>query len=768
MTQPFTLPEFYTPHPARLNPHLEQARTHSKAWAREMAMIEGSEIWDEADFDNHDYALLCAYTHPDATAADLDLVTDWYVWVFFFDDHFLEVYKKTRDIPGAKAYLERLRAFMPVSLDAGLPEPTNAVEAGLGDLWRRTVPARSAGWRRRFAESTQALLEESLWELSNISEARVPNPVEYVEMRRKVGGAPWSADLVEHAVHAEVPDEIAASRPMRVLKDAFSDGVHLRNDIFSYQRETETEGELNNGVLVMERFLGCTPQRAADTVNDLLTSRLQQFENTALTEVAPLLAEYGVDPARCADVLRYVKGLQDWQAGGHEWHMRSSRYMNKGGTVHLGAKGFGASAALLPGVWARARSQSYKPFLPVGPVDLPDFHMPYEVGTSPHLDRAREAAVRWARDMQLIDAPPGVPGAGIWDERKLRGFDFALCSAGIDPDGDPEDLDRSAQWLTWGTYADDYFPLLYNTTRDMAGARACHERMKQMMPVDGPPGVAPSTPLERGLADLWTRTTAGMPVENRRQFRAAVETMTESWLWELANHIQHRVPDPVDYVEMRRRTFGSDLTMSLARLGHGRLVPPEIWRTRPIRSLENAAMDYGCLTNDIFSYQKEVEFEGELHNAVLVIQHFLGCDPAAAVSVANDLMTARIRQFERTATTELPALYEDFALEAGARAALDAYVGELRDWMAGCCAGTGRRAATTRLSCAGEGLAPVAGGPARSSLCLGFPPRPALPCCLAFPCFLAARPRLWPATRRRGTPPARGRAARHGGGCGLW
>ena len=26
----------------------------------------------------------------------------------------------------------------------------------------------------------------------------------------------------------------------------------------------------------------------------------------------------------------YVKGLQDWQAGGHEWHMRSSRYMNKG------------------------------------------------------------------------------------------------------------------------------------------------------------------------------------------------------------------------------------------------------------------------------------------------------------------------------------------------------------------------------------------------------------------------------------------------------
>ena len=58
-------------------------------------------------------------------------------------------------------------------------------------------------------------------------------------MRRKVGGAPWSADLVEHAVFVEVPAAIAAARPMRVLKDTFADGVHLRNDLFSYQRETE-------------------------------------------------------------------------------------------------------------------------------------------------------------------------------------------------------------------------------------------------------------------------------------------------------------------------------------------------------------------------------------------------------------------------------------------------------------------------------------------------------------------------------------------------
>lgn len=332
--QPFALPDFYVPWPARLNPHLETARVHTTAWAREMGMLDagapgGGLIWDEPALEAMDFALLCAYTHPDCPGPELDLVTDWYVWVFFFDDHFLESYKRTRDGAGAKQYLLRLRAFMPV--DAGRPplEPANPVEKGLVDLWARTAPSMSTGWRTRFIESTRNLLEESTWELANISDGRIPNPIEYVELRRRVGGAPWSAGLVEHAASVEVPDEVATTRPLRVLRDTFADAVHLRNDIFSYQREIESEGEVNNSVLVVERFLGVSPQRAADLVNDLLTSRLQQFENTALGELPPLFDECRLGPVERAHVLTYVKGLQDWQSGGHEWHLRSSRYMNE-------------------------------------------------------------------------------------------------------------------------------------------------------------------------------------------------------------------------------------------------------------------------------------------------------------------------------------------------------------------------------------------------------------------------------------------------------
>ncbi|MEU4149329.1 germacradienol/geosmin synthase Cyc2 [Streptomyces sp. NPDC026659] len=683
MTQPFELPNFYMPYPARLNPHVEEARAHSTAWAREMGMLEGSGIWDQADLEAHDYGLLCAYTHPDCDGPALSLITDWYVWVFFFDDHFLDMYKRTQDRAAGKAHLDRLPLFMPLDLETPVPEPENPVEAGLADLWARTVPAMSVDWRRRFAVATEHLLNESLWELSNINEGRIANPVEYIEMRRKVGGAPWSAGLVEYAT-AEVPASVAGTRPLRVLMETFSDAVHLRNDLFSYQREVEDEGENSNGVLVVETFFDCTTQQAADTVNDVLTSRLHQFEHTALTEVPAVALENGLRPDEVAAVAAYTKGLQDWQSGGHEWHLRSSRYMNKGArpsSPWQSLSGPGVSAAdvgalLASAATERLRRHAHVPFQKVGPSLLPEFHMPFPLELSPHADASRRNLVAWCHRT-------GILSEGVWDEDKLAAYDLALCSAGLDPDATPEGLDLSAQWLAWGTYGDDYYPLVYGHRRDLAAARLTTARLSQCMSLDGPPPIVPANAMERALIDLWERTTAPMTAEQRVTFKAAVDVMTESWVWELSNQLQNRVPDPVDYLEMRRATFGSDLTLSMCRAGRGPAIPPEVYASGPVRSLENAAMDYACLLNDVFSYQKEIEYEGEIHNAILVVQNFFGVDYPAALAVVHDLMTQRMEQFEHVIAHELPVLYEDFRLSEEARAEMGLYVLDLQNWLAG-------------------------------------------------------------------------------------
>ncbi|MFC5182667.1 terpene synthase family protein [Actinomadura harenae] len=695
-TQPFQLPRFYTAYPARLNPNLEAARAHSVPWARAMGMLEGSDVWDQADLEGHDYPLLCAYTHPDCDAEELALITDWYVWVFFFDDHFVERFKRTGDREGGRDHLARLPSFMPADGDMStVPEPSDPVEAGLADLWARTVPAMSPAWRERFVERTRHLLNESLWELSNINAHRISNPVEYIEMRRRVGGAPWSACLVEHAANAEIPARIAASRPMGVLRDAFSDAVHLRNDLFSYQREVEDEGELSNGVLVLETFFECGTQEAADAVNDILTSRIQQFEHTALTEVPALCVEHALTAPEIARVGAYIKGLQDWQAGGHEWHLRSSRYMNEGaldaaddaltfpGAAELGMSGLDFRSLLGPPALTRLRKHAHVPNR-VGPSVVPEIEMPFALGMNPHLDDARAHLAEWAERIGLLRPQPGVPGSDLWDADLLDGFDFPLCSAGIAPGIGPDALDLSAQWLAWGTYADDYYPAVFGRNRDIAGARATNARLSLFMPLDDGAPVPPArSALDRGLADLWRRTTATMPPEQRLDLRTAVDSMLESWLWELGNQLQNRVPDPVDHIEMRRRTFGSDLTMILTRLGKGPSLPDEVYTTGPVQSLVTSAADVACLINDVHSYQQEVEFEANVHNTVLVVQNFFGCDYPTALRIAADLLASRLRQFQHVVMHELPVLCDDMGLPNETRGALGELVRELQDWMVG-------------------------------------------------------------------------------------
>lgn len=437
-------------------------------------------------------------------------------------------------------------------------------------------------------------------------------------------------------------------------------------------------------MLVLETFFGCTTQQAADTVNDILTSRLHQFEHTALTEMPALALEKGLAPGEVAAVAAYTKGLQDWQSGGHEWHLRSSRYMNEGATSTSpwqGLTGPGTSAAdvgaLLASAGAeRLRAYTHVPYQKVGPSQLPDFFMPFEVELCPHLPAARPRLTEWMHRMGMLQE-------GVWDEDRLAAADLPLCSAGLDPDATPEALDLSAQWLAWGTYGDDYYPLVFGHRRDLAAARLITQRLSDCMPVAGEAVPTPLNGMERGLIDLWPRTTAEMTPDQRRTFKDSVNVMTESWVWELSNQIQNRIPDPVDYLEMRRATFGSDLTLSMCRMGHGPAVPPEVYRSGPVRSLENAAIDYGMLINDVFSYQKEIEYEGEVHNAILVVQNFFGVDYPTALHVVHDLMTQRMQQFQHVVAHELPIVYDDFGLSDEAREIMGDYVADLRNWMAG-------------------------------------------------------------------------------------
>lgn len=179
-------------------------------------------------------------------------------------------------------------------------------------------------------------------------------------------------------------------------------------------------------------------------------------------------------------------------------------------------------------------------------------------------------------------------------------------------------LDLVAGWHTWGFYCDDLFAEAYKRRRDLPGARAVADRLASFLS----PGTAavPATPAERALVDLWSRTAPSLPPRARWRFPGQIRAFLGSWLWELVNLVQSRVPDPVDYIEMRRHPSASEFSLTLAHELMGEGLPGRVRAAPALRALEDAFSDIGPLRNDIVSYQKEMTHEGEICNAVVVVQ----------------------------------------------------------------------------------------------------------------------------------------------------
>jgi germacradienol/geosmin synthase len=319
------LPEFSLPWPPRLNPHVDSARAHSKAWAREMGMLTGRGMWDEDTFDSDDWPLFAALTHPDATESQLHRISLWDVCLLALDDYFVAAYKATHDLAGAKAFVEGLRAFMPEPGSAA-PAPANPVERGLADVWGRTAPAMPAPVRDRFPDHVMEFARGNVWELVNNIQNRIPDPLGYSEMRRETSGTELSTNLTVHTGDRELSPEILRTRPMQTLISTFADTVGIRNDIYSYRKEIEREHDVNNGVLAIRNFLGCGLQQAVDVAYDLFTARLRQFEHTATIELPALAEDMGLDAGTRSGIVRYVARLRDWMAGDNQWYRMTGRY----------------------------------------------------------------------------------------------------------------------------------------------------------------------------------------------------------------------------------------------------------------------------------------------------------------------------------------------------------------------------------------------------------------------------------------------------------
>ncbi|WP_051783792.1 terpene synthase family protein [Lentzea aerocolonigenes] len=325
--------EFDMPFAARLSPHADRVRAHTRTWVRDMGMLNGSP-WTEAFYDAADYGGFASLTHPTASFDDLQHISDWHTWGFYVSDAFLDGFLRPRNVVGGKAFVARLKSVL-----AGSAQPVNPAERGLADLVSRsTVDSEDV-------EHLTEYLDALLWELHNTAQGRVPDPIDLVEMRRRSIATELSAKLVRRSVGAELPAELLRNSTMRALIDSFGDVPALRQEIVGFDHTYATGGSTTSAVLAVRQFFDCEHDQAVSIVADLISARLRQIVSI-IGELPSTAAEYDLSPEATAGLHRYVEALKSWLAGELLWTQRSGRFSPTPTRKFHSPTGLGTAAVL--------------------------------------------------------------------------------------------------------------------------------------------------------------------------------------------------------------------------------------------------------------------------------------------------------------------------------------------------------------------------------------------------------------------------------------
>ncbi|MCA2211698.1 terpene synthase family protein [Jidongwangia harbinensis] len=304
--------------PFAVNPHADRARAHLGEWVRRTGLVLRPSALTR--FRHADFGGFAAMVHPSADADRLDLVADWFAWLFLVDDQ-LDDGADGRAPDRLRAVVEQLVGV----LDGARPPARSApVAAALADLWHRTSTGASGRWRRLFAGHLRScLVTAATWEAGNRRDGVVPGERDYIENRRHTGAIYVCMDLIDIVEDLDVPDAVYDSVWFRAALDAACDVVCWTNDVYSLEKE-HALGEFHNLVSVIEHHHRTTPEEAVARVCAAIETRTTEF----LSAEAELRDRF----ARQAHVIdRYTAGMRSWMRGNVDWSSRTPRYRNSGG-----------------------------------------------------------------------------------------------------------------------------------------------------------------------------------------------------------------------------------------------------------------------------------------------------------------------------------------------------------------------------------------------------------------------------------------------------
>lgn len=308
--RPLRLPSLTCPFPSAVNPHVDEVNRDTLAWLAASGMIADDDQFER--FRLARYGWLGARTYPYAPRELCQLVTDWCVWLFAFDDAYCESDRRAAEIARALPQL-----YSVVEDNEGDEPVENVFARALLDIKTRIRKHGTADQLDRWRATTKDYLFAQVWEAANREDDVVPTIDDYIFMRRRTGAMLTVFALID--VAAEVPLTMDEWRHPVVheMTEHANDVVVWDNDLISYAKERSEANIRNNLVSVLVGHTGCTVQEAMDRIGAMRDEAVAAM--AALSPATEALGSPAVDA--------YVNGLKYWISGSVDYSLTSSRYV---------------------------------------------------------------------------------------------------------------------------------------------------------------------------------------------------------------------------------------------------------------------------------------------------------------------------------------------------------------------------------------------------------------------------------------------------------
>lgn len=307
------LPPLWCPLPPARHPDWVRLDHDAVDFVREQGLYDSDDqLWRLASTRVGD---LVARVSPNGHHPVLQMVADFYLWLFAFDDAYCDEGALSNDPGGLCLETSRILRAAEVPMCTG----SNRYADALANISRRLDSTATGVQHARWREALRSYFHFQSWEAEYRRRRETPPLEEYVVARLQSGAVKVCFTLLDIADGYELPADEFETPLMRALIETACAVIDWDNDIASYTKEAQRGHDTINlrDIFVQEY----------DLDGDGALSEALRMRDHVLARFLQLSAAY---TGTSEYTRRYIRSLGHWIRGNLDWQNSTKRY----GTTH--------------------------------------------------------------------------------------------------------------------------------------------------------------------------------------------------------------------------------------------------------------------------------------------------------------------------------------------------------------------------------------------------------------------------------------------------